>query len=66
MANLAKLNNKISESHLKRGYIAYAMGITQNTLCNKLKGATEFKGSEIGKLAKILALSEAETEEIFF
>lgn len=46
--------------------IAEELGLSEQALYNKLNGATEFKNSEIKKLANFLHLTMADVNRIFF
>ena len=56
IARVGVSNRKISE----------LLGISEQALYNKMQGNTEFKGSEIKRLANILCLSMADVNNIFF
>lgn len=56
----------IEKSGLKYSKIAEKMSITAYTLQKKICNITEFKASEISKLANLLSLSSAEIDYIFF
>ena len=46
--------------------MAEALGLSSTALYNKLTGRTEFKNSEIRIIVRLLSLSAAELEHIFF
>lgn len=60
------LRDKIEESGYKLSFIAKRIGITYAGLLKKINNETEFKASEIQKLADMLNLSLEEKEEFFF
>lgn len=64
--NETLLAEKIEHNSLSKREIAESLGLTRQGLYNKLKGVSEFKGSEIKKLSDLLSLSEKEKEAIFF
>ena len=67
MADTKKLNKLIDESGLKRGYVAEQIGITQNSLVNKISGITDFKVTEAQALCRILSITDpTEMVSIFF
>lgn len=66
MTNLTKLKKVIDKSGFKLGFIALQMGISQQTLYNKLNGNTKtFTIREVFALKKVLKLTDEEIEEIF-
>lgn len=66
MTHSAKLEGKIVESGLNQTWIAEQLGMTLATFNYKVNNKTEFKASEIKKLAEILHLTADEVNEIFF
>lgn len=60
------LRAKIDESGYRLKFIAKKLGITYAGLLKKINNETEFKASEIQKLANMLKLDLKEKEEIFF
>lgn len=66
MTHSAKLKGKIVESGLNQTWIAEQLGITLATFNYKVNNKTEFKASEIKKLAEILHLTTDEVNENFF
>lgn len=65
MENIA-LKNKIYESGYRLKWIAKKMGITPFSLTKKLKGETEFKASEIGKLCILMGIPSEDISKYFF
>ena len=67
MTNTTLLEQRIQQSGLKKSYIAKVLGIDGKTLKNKLKGATQFKESEMNAMWKLLGITDpAEKIAIFF
>ena len=66
MLSSAKLKGKIVESGLNQTWIAEQLGMTLATFNYKVNNKTEFKASEIKKLAEILHLTADEVKELFF
>ena len=64
--NAALLEKHISDSGLKKKYIAEQMGLTIATFNNKSKGRTEFLGSEISSLCKILNITNPKQKADIF
>jgi len=64
--NLSLLSEKISESGLKKQYIADKMSLTRNGLDNKISGRNGFYAEEISNIAKIINLSGNDVMNIFF
>ena len=65
MAKLDELNRRIDEAGLKRSYIAAKIGISPQSLFNKLTGKAPLKASEMMGIAKVLQLDDHETVNIF-
>mgnify|MGYP000850788137 CR=1 FL=1 len=66
MTNSKLLRDILQESGYKLLYAANACGLTYAGFLNKLNNETEFKASEIGALKKLLQLTDAEINAIFF
>lgn len=66
MTNTVRLKETINQRGISITFIANTIGITREGLYNKLNGETEFKGSEIAKISKILRLTNKERDDIFF
>lgn len=66
MANMQLLRSKIDSTGISVTFLAAAMGITRETLHNKLAGKSEFKASEITSLGALLHMDRAERDAIFF
>lgn len=52
------LETLISESGLRKNYIAECLGISEQSFCNKLKGRRHFTEQEIKGLSEILGVHE--------
>lgn len=60
------MKNIISSSGRSVSFIAIKLGISRESLYNKMNGVTEFKASEIVNLTKLLNLSKETRDDIFF
>ncbi len=60
------LNEVIKASGLKKEYIASSLGLTIQSLRNKISGKTDFLAPEIAELASILNLNAQSVDRIFF
>ena len=65
MTNTLKLKAAIAESGLNQEQIAEMLGVSLCTLNYKLNGTSEFKASEIKKLAELLHLDADKVMKIF-
>lgn len=66
MVNLPELKAAIARSGVKKGVLAEHLGLCYAALCNRLTGKTEFRASEIERLAYDLHLSPEDVWNIFF
>ena len=67
MTNTVLLEEKITESGLKKSYIAKSIGLTPYGLTLKIRNINEFKASEIDKICIILGIDSPEERcNIFF
>ena len=66
MTNSLELKAAIVRNGYTQEEIAEMLGITVATLNYKINNKSEFKGSEIKKLAETLSLSREQTDNIFF
>lgn len=66
MTDTLALRAVIEKSGLKYSKIAAEMGISAYSLQKKIHNVTEFKASEISKLASLLSLKKTEVNSIFF
>lgn len=64
--NCLELKTAIMKANKTYRSIARSLGISEQAFYNKVQGITEFKNSEIKKIASILHLSLAEVNFIFF
>lgn len=63
--NHAELRAEIAKKRITNRAIAANLNISEQAFYNKLNGISEFKISEINKLASILSLSPDEVSSIF-
>lgn len=66
MTNTSKLKGAIVEKGMLQEAVAMQLGMTSATFNYKVNNKTEFKASEIKKLAEILHLTKEEVFAIFF
>ena len=66
MPNVDKLREKMDTSGMTVVAIAEKVGVTRETLYNRLAGKGDFRASEIAALTKTLHLTKKERDEIFF
>lgn len=64
--NYAKLNWKIAEVCGTQGKLAKAIGLSEHTVSKKLNQSSEFKTSEIMKIAEVLGIPSDEIGDYFF
>lgn len=64
--NCIELKVAITRAEATNRSLAKDLGISEQAFYNKIQGETEFKGSEIKKLANRLRLSMSEVNRIFF
>lgn len=65
MADTIQLRQVINQKGLKYQFIACKLGITPYGLQRKIENKTEFKASEISKMAEILELENKQRDDIF-
>ena len=65
MTDVNALQSKITDSGLKKTYIAEQLGISYPGYLNKETGKTEFIASEISVMSRLLNLTDRETVKIF-
>lgn len=63
--NCPELRASIARTGVSNRKLSELLGISEQAFYNKIQGATEFKGSEIKKLANILCLSMTDVNNIF-
>ena len=66
MTNTMLLNRLIRESGLRKEVIAAAIGISLNSLNNKIANRTSFYADELYHLKALLNLTQAQFFEVFF
>lgn len=67
MTNTAELEKRISESGLKKSYIAKELNLSRQGFKNKCDNRNPFTATEISRLCNILKISNlADKEKIFF
>lgn len=66
MIDIAKFNDVLTASGYKKSHIANMLGITKQSLSNKIYNKTEFKSNEARKIKELLSLSDKDFVEIFF
>lgn len=64
--DLKRLTELITQSGIKRKKIAEELHITEGSLRNKISGRTRFSWNEVQVLTRILHLSPADCEAVFF
>ena len=64
--NLPELRAAVARADVSNRAIAAYLELSEQALYNKMSGKTEFKNSEIVKLAEILGLSMSDVNLIFF
>ncbi len=66
MTNKIELEYAIKKAGLTKGEFAKKLGISLQTLYNKINNNVEFKASEIIQASKILKLDSKTRNQIFF
>lgn len=66
MTNTSELNAAIARAGITKKALATALGLTYGGLWKKISNESEFKAVEIKQLQKLLNLSNAERDYIFF
>ena len=66
MVDFEALDRRIKQSPFSRKRLAARMWMPEDTLGEKLRGRNQFKVNEVGLLARLLNLSDAELIQIFF
>ena len=64
--NTLELKAEIAKSGRTNRALARELGISEQALYNKIQGKTDFKNSEMKKLAEVLSLSRKDVNLIFF
>lgn len=65
MLNAELLQKKIANSGMSITFISKKVGITRETLYNKINGKSDFSATEIVALTELLRLTRAERDKIF-
>lgn len=66
MVNTALLKDAIINSGLKKEYIAKEMGLTRQSLGNKLNGRSDFWSEEIIAICEILGITDPVVKDSIF
>ena len=66
MTNTALLEKYITESGYKKSFIAQQLGLTAYGFMLKVNNKSEFKGSEMAILCKLLKIKAKDKAAIFF
>lgn len=66
MTDIEMLRDKIKSSGFTIGFIARKLMISRQALYRRLRGAVEFRQSEIAILIDLLDLSRKEEKQIFY
>ena len=66
MVNVDKLRGKIVEKRMSVEKVAEAIGLDVSTLYRKLKYSDKLTIGEASKISKVLELTAAEVNDIFF
>lgn len=66
MINTELLQEKLNKSSFRMTFVAKELGITYQALLNKLNNKREFTYGEIISLGRLLHLTGAEVDRIFF
>lgn len=64
--NLAEFRAAVARANVANKTLAAHLGLSEQAFYNKMSGKTEFKNSEIVKLADILKLTMSDVNAIFF
>jgi len=66
MVDTKTLNSLIKNKGIRKDAIAMQLGITKQSLSNKINNKTEFKMSEVSEIRVILGIANDEIVPIFF
>lgn len=66
MIDTELLQEKLNKSSFRMAFVAKELGITYQTLLDKLNNKCEFTAGEIISLGQLLHLTGAEVDRIFF
>lgn len=64
--NRSELRAEIARHGISNRALAKELSVSEQAFYNKLNGVTEFKESEIKKLANVLSLSPSQVNLLFF
>ncbi len=64
--NLEYLNDRIKLSRIPISAIAEGIGLSRQSLYQKMNGKREFKSSEVNKICEMLRLTNEEKMLVFF
>ena len=66
MVNTDKLNGLIKDAGIRKDSIASSLGITKQSLSNKINNRTEFKMGEISEIRRLLHMDYETVMSVFF
>ncbi len=66
MVNKEKLNEAIRDSGFQKKFLCVKLGISKQSLHNKMNNKTEFKSQEVLALKHVLNLNDQDFLSIFF
>ena len=66
MLDARKLKGKIAERGFTQGELAKAIGISDNSMTNKMSGRRDFTIGEIDRICKVLQISDCVTKAQIF
>lgn len=66
MVDTAQIRDIIKASGMKAKFVAKVLGMSPQSLHNKLSGRTEFKVGEMQAFCKLFELTETQRKSIFF
>ena len=66
MFDSRKFSSTVQKSGLKKRYIADRLGISYDTFLKKMAGTVKWKVDEAQEVSKLLRISKAERDAIFF
>lgn len=61
-----RVKDLLQDKGIKRSYLAKKLGISYNTLTNKLTGKSEFSILQIVKIKEVLELDDEFSNNLFF
>lgn len=66
MTDAVEFKVAMLRAHTNKAKLAKQLGISEMSLYRKINGTSEFKGSEISALERLLTLSPSQRDQIFF